>query len=359
MFCVGSLILKKRVQCFLHLFSFLTMMHTIDADAFYEGNILKASAHGLGVYMLVLILIVLQSPRIFSVGRNRLGLTHKRAGFVHLVFLIICVIDLNCDAWSMNRSSTDGEKLVSNLYLHLVLGISGIVLTFTAAYDFRYAHQGHKLKNIASGALDDKSTVTYNEMLEHAFYQILNVVQVLFLTLCTHFNMNVRLVLLFIVTSPWGVRHLFPVNSFSDNYTKYGTSAKSTTGILYRLKKYQYIFYKHFMLHGLNVSIAVSGFDITSTFYWRVYWLGLNIAYVMEFFMQTLVKRRIICQSWMLCMNVFLMISSSLAAFPVMRNVNFPAALLSLVLNFINRKRDCFNVAVTTVFVLSILYYNG
>ena len=31
------------------------------------------------------------------------------------------------------------------------------------------------------------------------------------------------------------------------------------TSVLYRLKKYQYIFYKHFLLHGLNVSAAVTG----------------------------------------------------------------------------------------------------
>ena len=43
----------------------------------------------------------------------------------------------------------------------------------------------------------------------------------------------------------------------------------------------------------------------------RLYWLGLNAAYVMEFFLQTLVKRRYITQGRMLRMNQFLMLVST------------------------------------------------
>jgi hypothetical protein len=33
---------------------------------------------------------------------------------------------------------------------------------------------------------------------------------------------------------------------------------------MYRVKKYQYVFYKHFLLHGLNVSIAIWPINITN-----------------------------------------------------------------------------------------------
>ena len=56
--------------------------------------------------------------------------------------------------------------------------------------------------------------------------------------------------------TPWLVRDQFPVNKFSDNYTK-GQNKTSLISLLYRAKKYQYIFYKHVLLHGLNVSVAL------------------------------------------------------------------------------------------------------
>lgn len=59
---------------------------------------------------------------------------------------------------------------------------------------------------------------------------------------------------------------------------------------MYRLKKYQYLLYKHFLLHGLNISVAISGEAIAATPPFRLYWLSLNAAYVLEFFLQTLVR---------------------------------------------------------------------
>ena len=55
---------------------------------------------------------------------------------------------------------------------------------------------------------------------------------------------------------------------------------------------------RHFLLHGLNVSVAMGGGGgggegaaLVGTAHFRLYWLCLNVAYVCEFFMQTLVKR--------------------------------------------------------------------
>ena len=49
----------------------------------------------------------------------------------------------------------------------------GTTATLTAATDFQ--HHKHA-KNKASGTLDEQSTVTYSEMMEHSFYQMLNLV---------------------------------------------------------------------------------------------------------------------------------------------------------------------------------------
>ena len=59
------------------------------------------------------------------------------------------------------------------------------------------------------------------------------------------------------------------------------------------MKKYQYIFYKHFLLHGLNVTVALDGIQIARRNDFRMYWLCLNISYVMEFFFANLGKEEV------------------------------------------------------------------
>ena len=56
--------------------------------------------------------------------------------------------------------------------------------------------------------------------------------------------------------------------------------------LLYRLKKYQYLTYKHCLLHGLNIGVALSGDALARQPAFRLYWLCINAAYVMEFFLQ-------------------------------------------------------------------------
>ena len=57
---------------------------------------------------------------------------------------------------------------------------------------------------------------------------------------------------------PWLGRGAFPVNSFSANYKTPGFGGTTPLiRFLYRMKKWQYLLYKHCLLHGLNVSVAL------------------------------------------------------------------------------------------------------
>mmetsp|Transcript_39321 Transcript_39321/g.123139 ORF Transcript_39321/g.123139 Transcript_39321/m.123139 type:complete len:98 (-) Transcript_39321:901-1194(-) len=64
----------------------------------------------------------------------------------------------------------------------------------------------------------------------------------------------------------------------------------------------------------------------------------------MEFFLQTLVKRRYMSQRNMLRLNMLLMVVSSVAALQVLyQHVCWPAALLSLLLNLFHRHHEVEN----------------
>ena len=88
-----------------------------------------------------------------------------------------------------------------------------------------------------------------------------------------------------------------------------------------------------------------------------MFWMGLNCAYVMEFFLQTLVKRKKLKQSYMLGLQNLLMLCSSVAAVPILLHVNIVVAFLSLVLNFCNRKHDVLNGALVIMFGLWMRRY--
>jgi len=242
----------------------------------------------------------------------------------------------------------------------VVLGVLGIATTLTAAHDFGKAHADDRVKNVASGALDPKSTISYGEMIEHSFYQGLNLLQVTFFHLSTDLSRPWRLTCGLAVSLPWLARSYFPVNSFSANYAtelqRAGHAKESAEalviGRMYRVKKYQYIFYKHFLLHGLTASVAVAGgVDIANQRGFRLYWWGLNAAYTMEFFLQSLVKRQYLPQNYMLLMNQLLMLGSSFAAATVLfQFVLLPPALLSLLLQFTNRGREVTNSVAVIAF---------
>lgn len=278
---------------------------------------------------------------------KRHGRRHATCGFFYLLLLVVGQYALAVDG-----TLDDIEWF----FYDALLGLLGIVLTLAAAFDFQHKN----VVNVASGTLDEHATVTFGEMIEHSFYQGLNFIQIMyfhFVKVETPFV--VRILAAFAVTTPWLLRDAFPVNRFSDNYTK--TDEKSTTLIrlLYRIKKYQYVFYKHFLLHGLNISVAVYGYEIACNWYFRLYWSLICTSYVMEFFLQTLVKKGYMLQSTMLVLQKLLMMASTIAAVHVLLlYVNPWVSMLSLVLNFLHRKHDMTNVSCIMFLVIGLLYWS-
>ena len=67
-----------------------------------------------------------------------------------------------------------GDRIDVWICYDIMLGVLGIATAYTAASDFKIAHSGPHIRNKASGVLDEDATVTYSEMIEHVFYQILN-----------------------------------------------------------------------------------------------------------------------------------------------------------------------------------------
>jgi hypothetical protein len=282
---------------------------------------------------------------------RRYGRRHRLSGALYLLLLLLGLTHLALSALSQPPNPQRPPHLPSTpsyLTYDILLGIAGVTLTLTAASDFS-SHA--RVKNPASGALEQTATVTVNEMLEHAFYQGLNLCQILYLHALPMFTtLPPRLALLAAVTAPWAVRSRFPVNKFSDNYRKQPPSLIAT---LYRLKKYQYLLYKHCLLHGLNISTALwSGMEdaiLPARGYFRLYWLSLNAAYVLEFFLQTLVKKGHMEQWVMLTLNQLLMLITTLPVIKVlMLHVNPYVAGASLMLNLLNRGHDVMNVLIST-----------
>ena len=265
--------------------------------------------------------------RLFAPRYARL---HRLCGLVYFLYLIFGVADARLHLLPRRSAPLWTYDAICSLL--------GLATAYSAYSDFGAAHR--RVKNDASGILDEAATVSEGEMLEHCFYQCLNLVQVSYLHLLAmrrpvggSGDGVLRLALAFATTLPWLWRGAFPVNSFSENYkhpTKGGTTP--LIRVLYRLKKYQYLFYKHALLHGLNVSacLAKAPPRVRGRLF-RAYWLSLNAAYTHEFFLQTLVKRRALPQPAMLALNKLLMAGSSVAAIGVLwRFVDFRARPASL-----------------------------
>ena len=280
------------------------------------------------------------------------GWRHRLTGGFLLLWLLVGV-------WwtvSTSNSGVQNESNVSHaqaphfssaaLAYDVVLGILGIITTLTASMDF--PHKTIQNAPGQSGTLSQNVMVTQGEMVEHAFYQGLNLMQAVFLHLfasqSSAFTRGLGLVL---VTLPWWFRRRFPVNSFSENYwTKTPASQRtSTETFLYGLKKAQYLFYKHVILHGLNISLFVYPVaQHASPPSWRVFWLCLNASYVLEFFLQSLVRRRVLAQSTMLMLSRSLMVVSSVAAVnAVFLVVRWELCAASFLANLVHRYHDVTN----------------
>lgn len=120
------------------------------------------------------------------------------------------------------------------------------------------------------------------------------------------------------------------------------------------------VFYKHVLLHGLNITVALAPARIDVTGHWfQLYWVLLNTAYVMEFFLQTLVRKRYLLQQFMLGFNQALMILSTLPALSVALSVFPEAALLSFFYNMFDRGNDLVGTLQVTAMTIGIRWYIG
>lgn len=274
------------------------------------------------------------------------GRRHRIIGGFLLLWLMIGYIQLAM-----------ATEVLSPFVYDAVLGILGTTATLTAAFDFQKAHS--HVKNVASGTLEKEATVTYSEMIEHSFYQILNLLQILYIHSLVYLDpypLHLRLFAAIFASSFWFFRDSFPVNKFSDNYNK-GQNVYSLISVLYRTKKYQYVFYKHFLLHGLIISLAAHGgygHQIHHILFFkytlRLYWLSLNTSYVMEFFLQTLVKKGYMSQEMLMVLQFLLMGVSSVAAIMILwQYCDLRVGFLSLGLNFMNRKREMMNISLVAL----------
>ena len=405
-----------------------------------------------GLIGLKLLLIIVTSICIVNGSQlflRRHGLSHRVAGGLHLLVLLVgtWTADIESSSFPTNRPALNANDFY--FAYDLALGFFGITATLTAAEAFP-----HKLvknirsadgKHLQSGTLHKHAIVTSKEMVEHSFYQGLNLVQATYLHVMYRIYQKqqqdtaervdshnyeksnnwdfsiyqyiaLRLVLLWIVTSPWLVRHRWPVSSFSDNWKlqdKWQKQKQSTEQPLqqlqrqrtnesvrskesalspsrgsddveiwlYKIKKGQYIFYKHCILHGVNIAVAVASVSSSasvvataktqqqdlSVIYdyipysksWRVFWMLLNTSYVMEFFLQTLVKRHIIDQTTMLWLQRLLMTAASfgsvvVVAYYFVQPMHMWTVVLSIALNFVHRHHDVSNTLLVGVLATAI-----
>lgn len=297
----------------------------------YQHNTQLTSCIGLCGLRLFFSLLLLSLLIISPIKPNKLffdkhGRSHRLLGAANLVWLLSGILNIivyqpitssnNDDDININRKIINSYAIQCLTY-DIILGILGILSTFTAAKNFPHKYITTNLKG-ESGTLSNHAIVTQSEMIEHSFYQIINLCQAVYLHTITYWMASSvtyisRLVSLLFVTLPWVVRRKFPVNSFSANWTtkqqqsdtiskekfKGGTKRSSNNHInnMYRIKKWQYIFYKHVILHGLNISIAFPrrGFNFKNeiidtdhlplplTTEWRIFWIALNTSYVMEY----------------------------------------------------------------------------
>jgi len=331
---------------------------------------------GLAVFLLLVVVIAMSHGKILFFSTH--GWSHRVAGAFLLTWLVYGIVQI---ILQQQQKYNDDNILYQQelaqrwLFYDTILGFLGITTTLTAARDF--PHKYVQNAKGQSGSLSQKALVTQREMVEHSFYQALNLLQAWYLhylstTSTTASGFWHPWLALWLVTSPWLVRGYFPVHSFSHNWNvtpEHQRTPQET--VLYRIKKGQYLFYKHVLLHGLNISMALqqvlnspsqstatsSTTIMTTTLSWRIYWLALNTSYVMEFFLQTMVRRRVLSVAGMFGLQQLLMATSSIAAIMILffasveeggTTIVRPAiCFVSLVLNLIHRHHDVLNVLVT------------
>jgi len=355
---------------------------------------------GLNVTTMLLFFLIgvvfIIAPHFKSLFISRHGWMHRSLGALMICWLIYGTIHATKFEVDPIRKWT-----ISCFVIDFVLSVFGLTITLSAGYAFPHKRVSNSPGQ--SGTLAEDAIVTHSEMIEHSFYQLINLFQALFLHYTswlvsivgrkTKPSISNRLISLSLVSLPWILRKKFPVHSFSANWRlgieKRKDSSKATKEIellLYRLKKLQYIFYKHFIVHGLNISLTIfppkpidillsnaqrTDLSIPLSQNWRIFWLSLNASFVMEFFLQTLVKRSVITQRCMIRLQIILMLIASISAIQsgaIFGSLYIDQRLISLKssfmlrliigttsasLNFLNRGHDFLNtLLVATIMIL-------
>jgi len=210
----------------------------------------------------VLAYVARHAAKLFA---PRYGRSHRLVAGAYLLWLVAGA----ARCFGANEPATAVDAAAYDA----VLGVLGTLTALTAARDF-----GQHATAKTSGTLDADAFVTRSEMVEHAFYQVLNFLQIMGLHALAAGAPGFAVLLA--QTLPWAWRARFPVNSFSANYdaARGGGSPWALTNVMYRIKKYQYIFYKHALLHGLNISAALGRPPRIRGRRFRAYWLSLNAA---------------------------------------------------------------------------------
>ncbi|KAJ1472707.1 hypothetical protein T484DRAFT_1839240 [Baffinella frigidus] len=141
---------------------------------------------GFALFFLELLAIVIPEAGMFL---RKYGRRHRLTGLLHLIFLIFGIFNILLDiipplaydvTLSLLGTALKPPSALSNILLDIIpplahdatLSLPGTALALSAAFDFRTAHSKQRVKNPASGALEDTTIVTFDEMLEHSFYQV-------------------------------------------------------------------------------------------------------------------------------------------------------------------------------------------
>ena len=133
----------------------------------------RYSYHGIigFIYLACIILGFLNAFSLYHLNRRHLFLFHTfQVGFI--------------DFYIINKSNISTVANWKSLWYPCNMqGLLGCLLTFSAAYEFQHKN----VKNVASGTLDQHAIVTYSEMIEHLFYQIVNFVQIVYFHILSAF----------------------------------------------------------------------------------------------------------------------------------------------------------------------------
>jgi hypothetical protein len=133
----------------------------------YDVVILVPSA----VVLLTVVAIASQHPDMFLKRHGRL---HAISGALYLTLLIIGFVGAAEGTLGVFQPLAALHIHIHWLCFDVCLGVLGTFLAASAAYE----HGRKRVVNTASGTLDAHATVTRGEMIEHAYYQALNTMQV-------------------------------------------------------------------------------------------------------------------------------------------------------------------------------------